>query len=59
MKERKFSLSVRALTRAEERENIRQYSQKTSQGSRATLGDLLAEKLKGTTDSGSDSDEDK
>jgi len=50
MKERKFSLSVRALTRAEERENIRQYSQQQSQSSRATLGDLLAEKLKGGTD---------
>ncbi|MFM8270514.1 MAG: 30S ribosomal protein S1, partial [Pseudomonadota bacterium] len=50
MKERKFSLSVRALTRAEERENIRQYSQQQTQSSRATLGDLLAEKLKGSDD---------
>lgn len=57
MKEHKFSLSVRALTRAEERENLRQYSQQSSQGSRATLGDLLAEKLKATTDTGSDSGE--
>jgi small subunit ribosomal protein S1 len=53
MKEHKFSLSVRALTRAEERENLRQYSQQSSQGSRATLGDLLAEKLKATTDTDS------
>jgi len=56
MKERKFSLSVRALTRAEERENIRQYSKQQSQSSRATLGDLLAEKLKGTTPEGGSSD---
>ena len=54
MKEHKFSLSVRALTRAEERENLRQYSQQSSQGSKATLGDLLAEQLKATTDSGED-----
>ncbi len=60
LKERKFSLSIRALTRAEERENIRQYSQQQSQSSRATLGDLLAEKLKaGTETAGSSSDEDK
>ena len=58
MKERKFSLSVRALTRAEERENIRQYSQQQSQSSRATLGDLLAEKLKGNSEATPDSGDD-
>jgi small subunit ribosomal protein S1 len=44
MKEHKLSLSVRALNKAEERENIRHYS-KQSQSSRTSLGDLMDQSL--------------
>ncbi len=50
LKEHKLSLSVKALTKAEERENIRAYSKQTG-SSRTSLADLLdeqmAQKLKG------------
>src|SRR5690606_27747438 len=46
MNERKLSLSVRAMHKAEERENIRHYTQTTRQESRTSFGDLLGEKLK-------------
>jgi len=45
LKEHKLSLSVRALHRAEERENIRQYTKTTSGSSRASLADLLDESM--------------
>jgi small subunit ribosomal protein S1 len=50
LREHKLSLSVKALTRAEERENIRQYSRQTESSARTSMADLLdqatAQKLK-------------
>jgi small subunit ribosomal protein S1 len=45
LKEHKLSLSVKAMTRAEERENIRNYAKQSSSSSRASFGDLLGEQL--------------
>ncbi|MBI4404023.1 MAG: 30S ribosomal protein S1, partial [Deltaproteobacteria bacterium] len=44
MKEHKLSLSVKALHKAEERENIRHYA-KTASSSRASLADLMDESM--------------
>jgi small subunit ribosomal protein S1 len=61
MKERKLALSVKALHRAEERENIKQYAKKSQSSSKASLGDLLdaamAEKLKAAVADKGESDE--
>jgi len=50
MKEHRLSLSVRAYNKAEERENLKQYTKQTTQGSRTSLADMLdestAQKLK-------------
>jgi len=61
LKEHKLSLSVKALSKAEERENIRQYTKQNSGSARTSLADLLdeslAQKLKGAvvTPAGEDS----
>ncbi len=50
LKEHKLSLSVKAMNKAEERENIKHYAKQTSSGARASFGDVLdsslAQKLK-------------
>jgi len=50
LKEHKLSLSVRAMHKAEERENMRHYAKQSANSSRASLADLLdqsvAQKLK-------------
>lgn len=45
MKEHKLSLSVKALSKAEERDNIRQYVKQSKSSSRASLGDVMGETL--------------
>lgn len=45
MKEHKLSLSTKALSKAEERENIRQYAKKSTSSSRTSLGDLMGDAL--------------
>lgn len=45
MKEHKLSLSIRALNKAEERENIRAYQKHSQSSSRTSLGDLMNESL--------------
>jgi len=45
MKEHKLSLSMRALSRADEKENIRQYSKTGSSSSRTSFGDLMDESM--------------
>jgi small subunit ribosomal protein S1 len=45
MKEHKLSLSVKALNKAEERENIRAYAKQSASSSRTSLGDLMNETL--------------
>lgn len=45
LKEHKLSLSVKAMNRAEERENIRNYAKQSTSSSRASFGDLLGEQL--------------
>lgn len=57
MKEHKLSLSVKALSKAEERENIRQYA-KQSSGARSSLGDVMGDALAKLKE-GLKSDEDK
>lgn len=63
LKEHKLSLSVKALTKAEERENIRAYAKQTSSSSRTSLADLLdeqmAQKLKGAVAPASTEDDTK
>ncbi len=50
LREHKLSLSVKAMNKAEERENIKQYAKQTSSGARSSFADLLdqttAQKLK-------------
>lgn len=50
MKEHKLSLSIKAMNKAEERENIRQYAKQTSSGAKTSFADLMdeatAQKLK-------------
>lgn len=62
MKEHKLSLSVKALSKAEERENIRQYA-KQSSGARSSLGDVMGDALaklkEGLNTTPAKSDEDK
>lgn len=41
MKEHKLSLSMKALSKAEEKENIRQYAKSSSSSARTSLGDLM------------------
>jgi len=50
MKEHKLSLSVKALNKAEERENLRAYAKQSQGSSRASLGDLLKEAMSGNKD---------
>ncbi len=45
MKEHKLALSVKALTKAEERENLKHYTKRAKSSSRASLGDLMGESL--------------
>jgi small subunit ribosomal protein S1 len=45
MKEHKLGLSVKALHKHEERENIRQYTKQASSSAKTSLGDMLDESL--------------
>jgi small subunit ribosomal protein S1 len=64
MKEHKLSLSMKALSKHEERENIRQYSKQSASSARTSfadlMGDALAQKLKSAVspkdEGGSDTD---
>jgi len=45
LKEHKLSLSVKAMSRAEERENMKTYAKQSASSSRASFGDLLGEQF--------------
>jgi len=52
LKDHKLSLSIKALSRAEERENIKAYSKQTSSSAKSSLGDIMRDALAGKKDEG-------